>query len=820
MPPTTENAQLQYPCSIPGCNRWFKNQSGLTQHLHAKHPRISLSPTPSPVPSSPPRCPSVPPLQFPDSPNVQPSQLPSPEVPEQLYAEYLGPSNSIFRNYHPFLTGQPCDALGEFLPVGSPPASRERRPQDDWAPFHSRLQFKLADFLYTRNQMPAKQIDTLLDIWAESLCDVGGRPLFATHNDLYNTIDAIPLGDVKWQGFAVKYTGTNMPDDNGEAPWMEDAYDVWFCCPLQTIHNMLANPELKEKMDFRPYQEYDAQLGDRRFQDFMSGDWAWDQSDIIVQDNPECEGAAFVPLIMGSDKTTVSVATGQHDYYPLYLSLGNLHNTTREEAKTARFRKFRHQLFHVALSHILQGLKPYLERWEVVRCSDDHYRQVVYGLGPYIADYEEQALLACIVCNWCARCLGHRKNLDEGGLWRSRKHTDLLINELDTNILWEEFSIVGDLVPFTNDFPWADICRLLSPDILHQLIKGTFKDHLVDWVEKYLVLTHGQKQADVILDEIDRHIASVASFSGLRRFPQGCHFKQWTGDDSKALMKVYLAAIEGYVPRDMLRTFRAFLEFCYLVRKDIITKPDLVQLQDALSRFHQYHEVFKNAGVVQSFSLPRQHSLSHYFELIKQFGAPNGLCSSITESKHIKAVKMPYRRSSHHQALGQMLVINQRLDKLTSAQVDFQARGMLISRAGEAFNRSNILRVIVECNQTQRRLDEQHDARLMQENFLPPEETASRQEDPGDSEPVDDHRIDAFVQLAKTPQRHHAKTVAELAKELRIPHLPQLVSHLIPVFTVAPRLPSQGIHPHHSYNHFHLFYVNKFADHHAFTTAF
>ncbi|KAH0837812.1 hypothetical protein J3R83DRAFT_6013 [Lanmaoa asiatica] len=105
MPPTTENAQLQYPCSIPGCNRWFKNQSGLTQHLHAKHPRVSLSPTPSPVPSSPPRCPSVPPLQFPDSPNVQPSQLPSPEVLEQLYAEYLGPSNSIFRNYHPFLTG-------------------------------------------------------------------------------------------------------------------------------------------------------------------------------------------------------------------------------------------------------------------------------------------------------------------------------------------------------------------------------------------------------------------------------------------------------------------------------------------------------------------------------------------------------------------------------------------------------------------------------------------------------------------------------------------------------------------------------------------
>ena len=33
-------------------------------------------------------------------------------------------------------------------------------------------------------------------------------------------------------------------------------------------------------------------------------------------------------------------------------------------------------------------------------------------------------------------------------------------------------------------------------------------------------------------------IAAVPVFPGLRRFPQGRGFKQWTGDDSKALMKV------------------------------------------------------------------------------------------------------------------------------------------------------------------------------------------------------------------------------------------------------------------------------------------
>ena len=67
----------------------------------------------------------------------------------------------------------------------------------------------------------------------------------------------------------------------------------------------------------------------------------------------------------------------------------------------------------------------------------------------------------------------------------------------------------------------------------------------------------------------------------------------------------------------------------------------------------------------------------HYSRLIRMFGAPNGLCSSITESKHIKAVKEPWRRSNRYNALGQMLLTNQRLDKLAAARVDFTSRGML-----------------------------------------------------------------------------------------------------------------------------------------------
>ena len=57
--------------------------------------------------------------------------------------------------------------------------------------------------------------------------------------------------------------------------------------------------------------------------------------------------------------------------------------------------------------------------------------------------------------------------------------------------------------PFTTDFPRADIHEMLSADILHQLIKGTFKDHLVQWVGDYLHLTHGETCANNVLDDID-----------------------------------------------------------------------------------------------------------------------------------------------------------------------------------------------------------------------------------------------------------------------------------------------------------------------------
>ncbi|KAF8806485.1 hypothetical protein BYT27DRAFT_7224251 [Phlegmacium glaucopus] len=439
----------------------------------------------------------------------------------------------------------------------------------------------MADFLYRWNQMPGVQIDELFNIWAVSLHENAGQPPFANHDDVYGAIDAIPHGGEPWSLFSVSYSG-NLPE--GKAPpWMVTPYDVHFCDPRTVLQNQLSNPHFKDGIDYALLCEYGPK-NKHIWSNFMGGNWAWSQADMIEKD-PLTHVAMFVPCILGSDKMTVLVATGQNEYYPLYLFLGNVDNNICRSHQNA--------VSIIAFLSIPKTDRQYMD--------DPTFRKfsILELLRPGMTTPET---------------------------------------------LWDEYGIVGDVLPFTANFPRADIHELLTPDLLHQLIKGTFKDHLVTWVGEYL----------------------------------GRGFKQWTGDNLKALMKVYLPAIAGHVPPQMVCALAAFLDFCYLVRRDIIDESTLDAIDDALSQFHRDRVIFEQAGVrPDGFSLPHQHSMKHYQLLIQLFGAPNGLCSSITESKHIKAIKEPWRQSSHFEAVGQMLVTIQRLDQLAVAHVDFTVCGML-----------------------------------------------------------------------------------------------------------------------------------------------
>lgn len=204
--------------------------------------------------------------------------------------------------------------------------------------------------MYTKAALSKENIDRLLNLWNATLVPYNDSPPILDHNDLHSTIDAIKVGGVPWQSYTAKYNGS-LPDGAPAPEWMTTEYQVWYRDPRKVIHNMFANPDLVDCFDYVPYRDF---MGDkRRYCDFMSGDWAWKQcvsftiyikilhvhslcyyQDLIAADT-DTDGAMFVPIILGSDKTTVSVATGQHEYHPIYLSVGNAHNHIQQAHKEA-----------------------------------------------------------------------------------------------------------------------------------------------------------------------------------------------------------------------------------------------------------------------------------------------------------------------------------------------------------------------------------------------------------------------------------------------------------------------------------------------------
>ncbi|KAG1837870.1 hypothetical protein C8R48DRAFT_622582, partial [Suillus tomentosus] len=687
----------------------------------------------------------------------------------------------------PFIvhTGTPCDMDGNDL-NGSQPLPHEK-PKSPWHPFANRGHFSLADFVFRHNEMPGTQFDELMHIWAEVNGSEGGSgkpPPYANKKDLYDTIDAIDQGDVPWQSFTVQHDDVNSLTGDPSAPqWKLAEYDVWFRDPRMLLRNQLSNPDFKDGFDHAPRQVY-GNNHERVFGDFMSGNWAWNQCNELSED-PECHGAMFVPVILGSDKTTVSVATGNSEYYPLYISNGNVHNnirrahvnavslvgflvipkSDREHQNDQEFRDFHRHLFHRSLEAILSSLRPAMTTPEVTLCPDGHYCRAIYGLGPYITDYPEQCLLSCIVQGWCPRCTASRKDLDEknAGHLRTHEFTELLRGTYAWKVLWDNWGIVDDIMPFTASFPRANIHELLSPDLLHQVIKGSFKDHLVTWVEKYLAKTFRTSKAAATMAEIDRRVSAAPSFPGLRRFPEGQHFKQWTGNDSKALMKVFLPAITGLVPDQMVRAISAFMDFCYLARRSTLSEADLDALDDALARFHKERNIFIDSGVMPDrISLPRQHALMHYRTLIELYGAPNGLCSSITESKHIKAVKKPWRCSNCHLPLGQMLLINQRLDKLAAFKSHLAAHGFL--------NPASLEPADIDPG----------DFEDLNDEFDPEEARFRDDSNLEDVEPDTElTRVQASVELAQTRAMEYPRRLPEIAAFINFLNLPELVGRFL-----------------------------------------
>ena len=170
--------------------------------------------------------------------------------------------------------GIPCDNRGNFLPPETPLTPASPKLNDDWMPFTSWAGFELTKILYLKAHLSQSIINQLLDIWSATLILHDDLPPIINHQDLHARIDAIGLGSVPWKSYTAKYQW--LRPESGQIPeWMMAEYQLWYRDPRQVIHNILSNPEFASGIDYAPRRDF--QNEKRRYCDFMSGDWAWDQ---------------------------------------------------------------------------------------------------------------------------------------------------------------------------------------------------------------------------------------------------------------------------------------------------------------------------------------------------------------------------------------------------------------------------------------------------------------------------------------------------------------------------------------------------------------
>ena len=286
----------------------------------------------------------------------------------------------------------------------------------------------------------------------------------------------------------------------------------------------------------------------------------------------------------------------------------------------------------------------------VMICADGKRRRVHPILAAYIADHPEQCLVACCQQNRCPKCLVPTDDLGNP-IASSLRDPDDTLNTLhltSNGYAPEAFTKHGlrPVDPFWADLPFCNIFLSFTPDILHQLHKGVFKDHLVKWVTE--TLDDGEHK-------VDRRFQAMTGHPSLRHFKKGISLvSQWTGNEHKNMEKVFLGVIANTADQKVVQATCAVLDFIHYAHFETHTNHSLQRLEDAWNRFHRNKDEFIKLGVRSHFNIPKIHAMQHYIHMIRSHGTADGFNTEASERLHIDFAKHAYAASNRKDYIKQM----------------------------------------------------------------------------------------------------------------------------------------------------------------------
>ncbi|KAH9923117.1 uncharacterized protein BXZ73DRAFT_91463 [Epithele typhae] len=458
------------------------------------------------------------------------------------------------------------------------------------SPFASEEEWDLVKWLFTSG-LSQQAIEEYLSLPLVHLS-------FRNKYELLKKLDQLPGGTAEWICNEWELVGDEK-DDNGKMK--TENVELWRRNPVEIVRELLGNPVFDGVVRFAPERLVASKDGSEIvIEEMWTADWWWE-----TQGNLPA-GATIAPVILSSDKTQLSRFSGDKQAWP-----------------------------------ILEPLKAAAQDGVEMVCADGFIRRVHPIIAAYIADHPEQCLVSCCKENCCPKCTVH-SNSDPESVYE-------VIDEQDQGLKPSEFEDLGlKLIdPFWRDHPHCDIFSCFTPDLLHQLHKGVFKDHTVSWVTD--ALAGGA-------DELDRRFKAMPSHPSLRHFKKGISLvSQWTGTEYKNMERVFLGALTGAAEQpEVVRAVRAVLDFIYYAHFEAHTSRSLARPESVWRSFHAHKHVFASLGIRDHFNIPKIHAAIHYPVSIRQLGSADGFNTEASEHLHIDCTKDAYNASNKRAYIKQM----------------------------------------------------------------------------------------------------------------------------------------------------------------------
>ncbi|KAG8783296.1 hypothetical protein FRC12_019863 [Ceratobasidium sp. 428] len=448
--------------------------------------------------------------------------------------------------------------------------------------------------------------------------------------------------------------------------------DLWKRDIAALIRFLLSNPRFIPHTRYTPERHFNSKKRrkqDRVYGQMWPGRWWWQMQNIL---GPY---STVVPIILSTDKTKLTVFSGHQKAWPVYLSIGNIHSDIRRcPSKRATLlvgfipvsnlsnilnQKDRSeagwQLFHTCMESILEPLKTLSRTGMDILCADGSVRRVFPIHASFITDFPEQALVTCVRESCCLVCWIPAKDRGDLTLRYPLRDWRRTCNALKDN--WNGYTRtiktlnIRPTHPFWADLPYVDISMCMTPDLLHQLDKGVFGDHLITWTK--VLLTS---------NEMDRRTKGMPRFQKLWHCAKGISvISSWTGKEAKALGNTYMSIVAGENRPMLVKATKSITDFMFRAHQPELSEADLKAMDQDLCEFERAKNVFVGTRKYlvqdeQSWKrIAKLHMLTHYSCLIRQLGAPQGFNTEITERLHIECVKKPWSTTNHINATQQMV---------------------------------------------------------------------------------------------------------------------------------------------------------------------